>query len=131
MELHLKIIGAILIVLSFVHIIFPKYFDWEKELQPLSLVNQQLMYVHTFFIALMVFLMGLLCIFSANDLINTNLGKKIALGLAIFWGFRLFFQFFVYSSKLWRGKTFETIVHIAFSLFWIYLTIIFALVYVQ
>ena len=37
-------------------------------------------------------------------------------------------KFFVYSPKLWLGKPFETIVHLIFSLFWIYLTIIFGLV---
>ena len=125
MELHLKIIGIILTFLSIVHIIFPKYFNWEKELQPLSLVNQQLMYVHTFFIALTVFLIGLLCLTATDDLLNTKLGQKICLGLAIFWGLRLFFQFFVYSPKLWKGKLFETTVHILFSILWVYLTAVF------
>jgi hypothetical protein len=69
--------------------------------------------------------MGLLCFTSANELTNTALGKRISLGLGIFWTIRLFFQFFVYSPKLWRGKVFETIVHILFSLFWIYLSIVF------
>ncbi len=129
MELHLKIIGIILTILSVVHVIFPKYFNWEKELQPLSLVNQQLMYVHTFFIALTVFLIGLLCLTATEDLLNTKLGQKICLGLAIFWGLRLLFQFFVYSPKLWKGKTFETIVHILFSILWVYLTTVFGYIY--
>jgi hypothetical protein len=38
---------------------------------------------------------------------------------------RLFIQFFGYSSKLWKGKIFETLIHIIFSLFWIYLSIVF------
>ncbi|MCU0393304.1 MAG: hypothetical protein MUE81_19505 [Thermoflexibacter sp.] len=125
MEIHFKIIGAILIVLALVHTIFPKYFHWEEELKPLSLINRQMMKVHTFFIALVILLIGLLCFTSANELTNTALGKRISLGLGIFWTIRLFFQFFVYSPKLWRGKVFETIVHILFSLFWIYLSIVF------
>ena len=40
----------------------------------------------------------------------------IWIGLAIFWTVRLGVQFFGYSSVLWRGKTFETIVHILFSI---------------
>lgn len=88
-----------------------------------------MMTVHTFFIALTVFLMGLLCLTSSNELIETNLGKNISLGLGVFWTIRLLFQFFGYSSKLWKGKTFETIMHIAFSLLWAYLTVIFLTTY--
>lgn len=83
------------------------------------------MTVHTFFIALTVFLMGLLCVTSADEIIETPLGKKIALGLGVFWGIRLVIQFFGYSSKLWKGKKFETTVHIVFSCLWLYLTLIF------
>src|ERR1700733_6501317 len=114
MHLHLIIIGILLIALALLHIIFPKYFNWEEELSSLSLINRQMMTVHTFFISLVVFLMGLLCLTSSNELIGTNLGKKISLGLGIFWITRLFIQFFVYSTKLWKGKTFETTVHILF-----------------
>jgi hypothetical protein len=35
------------------------------------------------------------------------------------------FQFFGYSSQLWRGKPFETFAHIAFTLFWAWLTTLF------
>ena len=129
MEIHFKLIGIILMILALVHAIFPKYFDWKNELKSLNLINRQLMWVHTFFIALVVFLMGLLCLTSANDLISTNLGKKISLGLGVFWLVRLFIQFFGYSSELWKGKTFETIIHILFSLLWIYLSIIFLTTY--
>jgi hypothetical protein len=73
--------------------------------------------------------MGVLCLTSASELLNTNLGKRISFGLAIFWAVRLVVQFFVYSSKLWKGKSFETGVHIVFSIFWIYLVVIFILAY--
>jgi hypothetical protein len=87
------------------------------------------MYVHTFFIGLVLFLMGMLCLTSANDLIKTELGNTLVLGFGVFWTVRLFVQFFGYSSKLWRGKKFETIVHIFFSLSWTYLSVIFFYVY--
>jgi hypothetical protein len=128
MEFQLNIIGGILVALASIHIIFPRYFHWEKELAALSLVNKQMMEVHTFFIALTILLMGVLCLTSAYELTTTTLGKRISLGFAIFWGARAFFQFFVYSSKLWKGKFFETSVHILFSLLWVYLTWIFSLV---
>ena len=87
------------------------------------------MKVHTFFIALVVFLIGLLCLTSSNELINTELGKRVSLGFGIFWSFRLLIQFFGYSTKLWNGKRMETIVHIIFSILWAYLSYIFIKVY--
>lgn len=129
MELHLKLIGILLILLALIHFVFPNRFNWKQELSSLSLINRQLMYIHSFFIAFTIFLMGLLCITSADDLLNTSFGKRILLGLAIFWTVRLVVQFFGYSSKLWKGKSFETGVHIAFSIFWVYLAMVFILAY--
>jgi hypothetical protein len=125
MQIHLKIIGLLLMALGLIHIFFPKYFNWDKELKSLSLINRQMMTVHTFFIAFTVFLMGLLCLTSANELVETVLGKKIALGFGIFWTVRLFIQFFGYSTELWKGKNFETTMHILFSILWAYLSFIF------
>ncbi len=125
MEYQLKIIGALLTVLALIHIIFPKYFDWENDLKSLSLINRQMMYIHTFFVAFVVLLMGILCFTSSTDLVETALGKRISFGFGIFWAVRLVIQFVGYSAELWRGKRFETGVHIVFSLFWVYLTVVF------
>jgi hypothetical protein len=81
------------------------------------------------FIALFLILIGLLCVSSAAELIETSLGNRIALGLSFFWFVRLIIQFFGYSAELWRGKTFETIAHVLFAMWWTYLTVVFALVY--
>ena len=129
MLLQIKIVGGLFILLAFLHVFFPKYFSWKQELSALSLINRQMMYVHLFFIALLVFLLGLLCLASADALVNTRLGKRISLGLGVFWAIRLYVQFFVYSPKLWKGKRFETSMHILFSLFWAYVSTIFMLAY--
>lgn len=125
MQIHFKIAGVLLMILGLIHIIFPKYFNWKEELKSMSLINRQMMTVHTFFIALIVFLMGLLCLTSTTGLIETKLGKTISLGLGIFWVLRLFIQFLGYSTELWKGKLFETTIHIVFSLFWTYLSVVF------
>jgi hypothetical protein len=125
MEIHLKITGILFLMLAAMHTIFPKYFNWKSELSFLSLINRQMMYVHTFFLGLTILLMGLLCLVSSYDLIHTELGKTISLGFGIFWGIRFFFQFFVYSSSLWKGKPFETTVHIVFSFAWLYFAYVF------
>jgi hypothetical protein len=128
MELQLKIIGILLIGIGIFHITFPKQFNWKTEFASLSLINRQMMYVHTFFIGLTVLLMGVLCLISSVQLIETDLGKKVCLGFGIFWAIRLFIQFFGYSSKLWKGKTFETVVHIVFSFLWVYLSYVFLII---
>jgi hypothetical protein len=131
MEIHIKITGILLMILALAHIVFPKYFNWKEDLKPLSLINRQMMIVHTFFVAFMVFLMGMLCWVATEELIHTKLGKLVSLGFAIFWTARLVIQFFGYSSELWKGKTFETVVHILFSGLWIYLSGLFWLNYLQ
>lgn len=125
MLLHLKIIGILLVALALLHVVFPRYFRWKATTTSLERVTREILYVHTFFIAFTVLLMGLLCLSSAELLLSTTLGSRICLGLAAFWTIRLFFQFFGYSAELWKGKRFETIVHIAFSCLWLYLSVVF------
>jgi hypothetical protein len=129
MELHLNILGFLLVILALVHIAFPRYFNWKEELKGLSMINRQMMYVHSLFIALLILMIGLLCLTSSKDLIETRLGNRIALGLCLFWSLRLIIQFFGYSSKLWKGKQLETIIHIAFSLLWTDLSIVFFMIF--
>lgn len=121
MTIHLQIIGVLLMLLALLHVGFPRYFGWKEQLASLSLINRQMMQVHTFFIALVVFMIGLLSCWQAEALQTNPLGRFICSGLAFFWGLRLFFQLFVYSPALWRGKLFETTMHIAFAMLWLYL----------
>jgi len=129
MEFNLQFTGTLLIMLSLLHIAFPRYFKWEKEFAQVSLINRQMMYIHTFFISLTVLMMGILCLTSAGEMINTRLGNDIALGLGVFWLIRLLFQFFGYSTRHWKGKGKETFIHVLFSILWIYLCFVFFTVY--
>ena len=131
MEIHLRIVGSLLIALSLMHIIIPKYFKWEQELTSLTLITKQILYVHTFFIAFIVLLMGLLCIAYSHELIYDPFGRVITAGLCGFWLTRLIFQFLVYSPKVWRGKKFETVMHVVFAITWFYFTSVFLFIYVQ
>ena len=129
MKTLLEIAGGLLMGLGLLHGVFPRYFRWREETAGLTLLTRQILHVHTFFIGLMVFLMGLLCLTSAAEMIHTPLGQRICLGLGVFWGIRLMFQFFGYSSRLWRGKRFEAAMHLLFSLFWAFLTVLFLRVF--
>jgi hypothetical protein len=131
MELNLKIAGILLILLALGHFTFPKYFNWKSDLSTVSLINRQMMYIHTFFIALVLFLAGLLCLTSSGEIIKSDLGNKLSLGFGIFWVVRLIVQLFGYSSKLWKGKRFETGIHILFLLLWCYLAAVFFYLYLR
>jgi hypothetical protein len=122
---HLHIIGILLVLLALLHIGFPRYFQWRRELAPLNLINRQMMQVHALFIAVAVLLMGLLCLTSAAELVGTPFGRRVALGLGIFWALRLAVQLFGYSGKLWKGKRLETGVHVLFTLLWCYMSAVF------
>lgn len=127
MWIHLKVIGWLLVLLSLLHVFVPGYLDWKKDLAPIGLMNRQMMMTHMIFIAITVFAIGLLCVTSTADLLTTPLGRKLCLGLAVFWALRLFFQLFVYSAELWRGKTFETFIHFMAVGFWVYMMVVFGL----
>lgn len=131
MEIHVKIVGSLMIALSLMHLVIPKYFHWEQELAPLSLITKQIVYVHTFFVAFMVLLMGLLCLTYTHELVYDPFGRIISVGLFGFWLIRLMFQFFVYSPKVWRGKKFETVMHVVFAVLWLYFTAVFLFAYIH
>lgn len=126
MILHLRLTGTILLALCLLHLTFPRRFDWPRELGQLSLLNRQMFYVHTFFVCLVVAMMGLLCLLWPQELMRPSpLGRLLAAGLMLFWQIRLAVQLWVYDSSLWRGKAFETTVHIVFLGLWTYLTAVF------
>lgn len=128
MTTHLHILGILFVGLAALHIGFPRYFKWREELASLSPINRQMMYVHASFIAVTVFLFGLLCLTSARELVGSAIGRRVCLLLGIFWALRLLVQFFVYSPALWRGRRLETTVHVLFSTLWTYAATIFLLV---
>ena len=124
---NLKLVGASLIALAVLHCFFPRRFNWRHELADITLLTRQMFYVHTFFIALTVALMGLLALLYSNDLLSgSRLARAVSTGLALFWGARLMFQWFVYDPTLWRGHRFNTIIHVVFTMLWAWYTATFS-----
>ena len=118
MTLALQVAGVLQLALALVHVIFPRYFHWAEELPRLSLVNAEMMRVHTLFVALTVAGFGLLSVGWAGDIAGTPFGRTFAVAVGLFWAVRLVVQFVGYSGELWRGKRFETGVHVAFVVLW-------------
>jgi hypothetical protein len=123
-HVHLKIAGALLLALGLAHSLFGRYFKWGKELAQVSLLMRQIFLVHCFFISLVLMLMGACSLFYTNALVGSGtLSRVVLTGFAVFWLLRLVFQLFVYDSAIWRGRRFYTVMHVVFSIFWIYVVL--------
>ena len=122
-ELHLRIVGVLLFALLGLNFVLPRRFNWREELSRLSPINRQIFIVHAIFIALLLAMFGTLSLLFAPLLTAPGpLAKLVLAGLALFWLVRLLAQWFIYDSALWRGKRFETSVHVLFTLVWAYFT---------
>ena len=128
LSLLLRIAGAGLILLAGLHVPIGRHLKWREEAARLSLVNASIFRVHTFFICLVLVMMGLPCLLDPLVFLQSSrAGAWLAWSFSAFWTIRLFFQWFVYPKELWRGKRMETLVHAWFTLVWISLAALFAL----
>jgi hypothetical protein len=122
----LRIAGLLLLGLAASHALFPKRLGWKEDLARLTPLNRQIFLVHTFFIVLVVTMMGVVSLAFADLLVTPSpLARLVLAGLALFWAARLFVQWFVYDASLWRGDRFNTMVHVVFSVLWTYLTAVY------
>ncbi len=126
LELHLRIAGALLLLLAAAHVFFPKQLGWKEDLAKLTLLNRQVFLVHVGFIMLILVLFGVLALgFTADLVAPSRLAAAVLGGLTLFWGLRLITQQFIYDRSLWRGNRRNTVLHVLATLLWCYLTIVF------
>jgi hypothetical protein len=128
LQLHVQIVGALLLSLGIAHSLFSRYFGWEKELVSLSVLTRRIFWVHCFFIALILAMLGVCSLFYTDVLLEpTPLSRVLLVGIVAFWLCRLAIQFLVYDSAIWRGRPFYTFMNVVFSLFWFYVVITYSL----
>ena len=122
-----RVAGVGLLFLSALHIPIGRELRWREDASRLTPTNQAVFHVHTIFICLIIVMMGLPCVMDPSVLLERSRpGEWMAWSFAGFWAVRLYCQFFVYSSELWRGKRRETTVHWIFTVIWVALTLVFA-----
>lgn len=120
-----QLAGGLLIVLALSHAWFPRRFQWRKDAAAMSLLNRQIFYVHSFFIALVVLLNGVLFLGWSHQLVRPEpMAKVLLTGIGIFWSARLAVQLFVYDRRLWYGNRPKTLIHVLFTCLWACLTCI-------
>src|SRR5262245_64750828 len=104
---HLQIVGVLLLALGSGHVFFGRYFGWNEELASLSLLTRQVFIVHSFFIALILVLLGICSVFYADTLLTPNaLSPVVLAGIVVFWICRLLFVFFVFVFSFCGGWLF-------------------------
>ncbi|MDA0578432.1 MAG: hypothetical protein O3B24_10075 [Verrucomicrobia bacterium] len=126
LEFHLRLAGGLLILLALAHLFMPRHFQWHQELAGVSLLTRQVFWVHTFFVCLVLVMMGALSLCATADLLKPSpLACYVLGGFAFFWFLRLVMQWCVYDRRLWQGQRFNTCMHALFTCLWTYLVAIY------
>jgi len=123
---HLWITGLLMAGLSVLNALASKHFGWPEQLNKLDTLTRNIFIVHHLFIWLLISMLAVLMLFFTHLLIEpSGAAAAILLGLAIFWGFRLVAQWWVYEWSLWQGNRFRTGAQVVLTAGWIYLTSIY------
>ncbi len=124
----LRITGAGLILLAILHLPISRHLNWREQAARMSPENEAIFHVHALFICVVLVMMGLPALIEPYLFIEKSKAAAwAAWTISGFWLLRLYCQWFVYGSNLWRGKRFETFMHFWFTLVWIWLTTIFGM----
>lgn len=119
-----------MLALALVHLPIERQLGWREDVRKLKPVNEAIFYSHLFFLCLGLTLLGFALLFGAPAFVERSaLGKWVAGMLAVFWAFRLHRQWFSFPQALWRGKRFETQIHLAFTAVWIAVVTVFGLLF--
>ena len=125
--LHLRVVGLVMAGLVVVNVCVPMHFHWREEMARISLVNRQIFQAHAVFLVLTLALISALLLTCGDALLEpTRLSRALLIGLTIFWTLRLVMQWGFFSTKIWRGRRFNTAMHYLFSAIWIYVSTVFA-----
>lgn len=126
LELHMRIVGVLMLLLVVVNLYVPRHFGWRDELRRLTLFTRQVFVVHAAFIILVLAMMGVLSLCFASELVQpTPLARVVLAGLTVFWFARLLVQWLVYDHRLWVGHRFNTTMHLIFTMLWGYFVVVY------
>jgi hypothetical protein len=101
----LIIIGGFLWLAFFVfHMFFWKLFDWKHDLEKLNDTNKAVMQVLNLCLMLCFLIFAYVSIFQADELLTSNLGKALLIGMILFGLFRAIEQIIFFDLKHIRSK---------------------------
>lgn len=87
--------------------------EWNKDLETLPKLLQEVFVVHKWFISITLVIFGLITIRFAGDIAEAKyeMTRWFAAGVGGFWAIRTFIQWFYYGWDHWKGKPRETLIH--------------------
>lgn len=89
-------------------------------------------WVHTFFVAYTIFLIGCLDLLGAPLLVSSSpLAMWLCGGLFVFWLARLYCQFWVFDESLWKGQGFNSLIHVLFGVLWLWYSATYGLMFLR
>jgi hypothetical protein len=127
-ELHLRVVGALLLAVAALGVAVHRHFGWGAEIQRLTLLTRQVFLIHSAFVTVVLVMLGVLLAAYAPALVAPGpLPRAVLVGLLIMWAARLLAQWFFYDPSLWRGDRLRTFMHVLFSVIYTYFVATFAM----
>lgn len=83
------------------HLAFWRLFGWREQLALLSRVNRGIVQILNLRLTYVFFAIGALCLAFPQELVGTQLGRAVLLGMAGFWLARLLEQFIFLRIRHW------------------------------
>jgi hypothetical protein len=104
-----------------------KVLDWRHELLRLCQLSRHLVWTHAGFIVMTLIAFGVISLFDAADLASGGKTARWFCGfIAVFWGVRLFVQFFVFDPRPHLSSRFLAVGYHTLTGVFIYLTAVYA-----
>ncbi len=101
----------------------PQVLQWKRELETLSRLSRQLIWVHGLFIVLTIIGFGVLTAFNSVELAShTPLARCVCGFIALFWAARLAIQFFVFDARPFLTSAFLKLGYHGLTLVFLYQT---------
>ena len=117
--LLLRIAGASLMVLSLFHAVLWRSLHWNHESSRLSPLNARVFAVHAFFIAFVLFGLGMLSLLRPDLLLSRGELARLLVGaVVLFWFARLCLQFFVFDRVMTLDWTKSLPIRVGAPLLW-------------
>ncbi len=130
LTLLLRIVGVGMVGLALVHLPIGRVLGWDEDVRQLEPPNEAVFRSHLFFLCLGLVLLGIALALGAPAFVERSaLGRWIAAMLLAFWTARLYRQWFGFPQSLWRGKAFETRIHLLFTGVWTGVVTVFAMLF--
>lgn len=122
---HLRISGGLFVILGFAHVGFGKRLNWREDLAKLSVVNRQIFVLHSFYIALLLVMLGSLLLFLTDALLQPSPLSKALLGaMTLLWTIRFGVQWLFFERSIWEGHAANRRIHYLLMLFWAYVALV-------